>query len=128
MLLKKLMILFLTLLTSGLVFAQNNETKLITLGTAGGPLPRSDRAQSSNVLVVNEQPYLIDMGDGVSRRLAETGISFMKVNQIFITHQHSDHMAGLATFLDTAWQFAKRTAIDVYGPVGTQAVVKGAIQ
>jgi len=128
MLLKKFMILFLTLLTSGLVFAQNNETKLITLGTAGGPLPRSDRAQSSNVLIVNDQPYLIDMGDGVSRRLAETGISFMKINQIFITHQHNDHMAGLATFLDNSWQFAKRTAIDVYGPVGTQAVVKGAIQ
>ena len=28
-------------------------TQLITLGTAGGPLPRADRAQSSNLLVVN---------------------------------------------------------------------------
>ena len=38
------------------------------------------------------------MGDGVTRRLAETGTSFMRVNQIFITHLHNDHMAGLATF------------------------------
>ena len=36
-------------------------TQLITLGTAGGPLPRADRAQSSNLLVVNGALYLIDM-------------------------------------------------------------------
>jgi ribonuclease BN (tRNA processing enzyme) len=109
------------------IYAQSTNV-LITLGTGGGPLPRADRAQSSNLLLINNQPYLIDMGDGVTRRLAETGTSFMKVNQIFITHNHNDHMAGLATFLDTTWQYAKRTAIDVYGPVGTEAVVKGAIQ
>ena len=33
-------------------------TQLITLGTAGGPLPRADRAQSSNLLVVNGALYL----------------------------------------------------------------------
>jgi ribonuclease BN (tRNA processing enzyme) len=124
---KVLFHLSLIVLSSGVVFAQNSATKLVTLGTAGGPLPRADRAQSSNLLLVNGQPYLIDMGDGVTRRLAETGTSFMKVNQIFITHLHNDHMAGLATFLDTSWQYAKRTAIDVYGPVGTESVVKGAI-
>ena len=120
--------LFLVLISIDPVWSQGSLTKLITLGTGGGPLPRGDRAQSSNLLLVNGQPYLIDMGDGVTRRLAESGTSFLKVNQIFITHLHNDHMAGLATFLDTSWQYAKRTAIDVYGPVGTQSVVKGAIQ
>src|ERR1019366_3106297 len=37
-------------------------TLVITLGTAGGPLPRKDRAQSSNLLVVNRTLYLIDAG------------------------------------------------------------------
>jgi ribonuclease BN (tRNA processing enzyme) len=120
--------LSLMVLSISIVLAQSNPTKLVTLGTGGGPLPRGDRAQSSNLLLVNGQPYLIDMGDGVTRRLAETGTGFLKVNQIFITHLHNDHMAGLATFLDTSWQYSKRTAIDVYGPVGTESVVKGAIQ
>ena len=118
---------FILAFTAHSVYAQSTSA-LITLGTGGGPLPRPDRAQSSNLLIVNNQPYLIDMGDGVTRRLAETGTSFMRVNQIFITHLHNDHMAGLATFLDTAWQYAKKSAIDVYGPIGTQSVVKGAIQ
>ena len=35
-------------------------TQLITLGTAGGPMPRADRAQSSNLLVVNGALYLTE--------------------------------------------------------------------
>ncbi|MEI7737497.1 MAG: MBL fold metallo-hydrolase [Betaproteobacteria bacterium] len=79
-------------------------------------------------MIVNGQPYLIDEGDGLTRRVVQVGINFTKVNQIFITHLHSDHMAGLATFLNTSWQYSRRNAINVYGPTGTQATVKGAIQ
>ena len=42
------------------------ETIIVTLGPAGGPLPRPDRAQSSNLLVVNGTPYLIVAGDGIA--------------------------------------------------------------
>ena len=76
--------LFLVLISIDPVWSQGSLTKLITLGTGGGPLPRGDRAQSSNLLLVNGQPYLIDMGDGVTRRLAESGTSFLKVNQILL--------------------------------------------
>ena len=72
-------------------------TKLITLGTAGGPLPRKDRAQSSNLLVVNGTLYLIDAGGSVTHRIVQSGYDFRKVGKIFITHPHSDHTAGLAT-------------------------------
>ncbi len=72
-------------------------TQIITLGTRGGPLPSKDRAQSSNLLVVNGTLYLIDAGDGVTRRIVQAGHDFRKVGKIFITHPHSDHTAGLAT-------------------------------
>ena len=52
------------------------ETTLITLGTAGGPLPRPDRAQSSNLLVVNGTLYLIDAGGGVTGRVVQSGNNF----------------------------------------------------
>ena len=55
--------------------AQQSGTILITLGTAGGPVPRADRMQSSNLLVVNGTLYLID-AEAASRtgssRLATT--------------------------------------------------------
>lgn len=101
-------------------------TLLVTLGTAGGPLPRKDRAQSSNLLVVNGKLYLIDAGGGVTRRIAQSGYDFRQVGKIFITHPHSDHTAGLATLLVSEWEQAPQEPIDVYGG-GVERLVKGAI-
>lgn len=101
-------------------------TKLITLGTAGGPLPRKDRTQSSNLLVVNGTLYLIDAGDNVTRRIVQAGHDFRKVGKIFITHPHSDHTAGLATLMVSEWEYQRAEPVDIYGG-GVEALVKGAI-
>jgi ribonuclease BN (tRNA processing enzyme) len=101
-------------------------TQLITLGTRGGPLPSKGRAQSANLLVVNGTLYLIDAGDGATRRIVQAGHDFRKVGKIFITHPHSDHTAGLATLLVSAWEYQRREPIDIYGG-GVEALVKGAI-
>ncbi len=100
-------------------------TTLITLGTAGGPVPQPKRAQSSNLLIVNGTLYLIDAGGGVTGRVVESGNNFRKVSKIFITHAHSDHTAGLATLLVSEWE-QQAPPIDVYGS-GVEALVKGAI-
>jgi ribonuclease BN (tRNA processing enzyme) len=90
----------LLVVTSGHACAQtpspDSSTILITLGTAGGPVPRKDRMQSSNLLVVNDTLYLIDAGGGVTHRLVEAGYDYRQAGKIFITHAHSDHTAGLA--------------------------------
>jgi len=101
-------------------------TTLITLGTRGGPLPTKDRAQSSNLLIVNGTLYLIDAGDGVTRRIVQTGNDFRKVGKIFITHPHSDHDNGLATLLNSEWEYQRAEPIDIYGG-GVEALVRGAI-
>lgn len=103
-------------------------THLITLGTRGGPIPAKDRAQSSNLLIVNGTYYLVDAGDGVLRRLTQAGANFRQVGKIFITHGHDDHTAGLGALMSVAWDFQRHDPIDVYGPPGTAALVKGAIQ
>lgn len=59
---------------------------IVTLGTRGGSLPSKDRAQSSNLLIVNDTPYLIDAGDGVTRRIEQAGYNFRQVGKVFITH------------------------------------------
>src|SRR3979490_3402439 len=101
-------------------------TQIITLGTRGGPLPTKDRAQSSNLLVVNGALYLIDAGDGVTRRIVQSGNDFRKVGKIFITHPHSDHTAGLATLLVSQWEYQRAEPTDIYGG-GVEALVKGAL-
>jgi ribonuclease BN (tRNA processing enzyme) len=103
-------------------------TRLITLGTSSGPNPRAHRAQSSNLLIVNGALYVIDAGDGVSRRLAKAGISVREIGTIFLTHHHDDHTAGLGTLMSYAWDQNRTKPINVYGPPRTAELVKAAVQ
>jgi len=103
-------------------------TRLITLGTLAGPFPNPRRAQSSNLLIVNGTFYVVDAGDGVVRRLAEAGVAIREIGTIFITHGHDDHTAGLGTLMSVAWDFNRTKPINAYGPPGTEALVKAAMQ
>lgn len=51
-------------------------TRLITLGTVAGPPPRANRAQFSNLLIVDGTLYVVDAGDGVTRRIAQAVLMF----------------------------------------------------
>lgn len=116
----------------GKSMAQTNNTKtgtrLITLGTSGGPNPRGKRAQTSNLLIVNGALYVIDAGDGVARRLAKAGINIREIGTIFLTHHHDDHTAGLGTLMSVAWDQQRTKPIHVYGPPRTEELVKAAVQ
>jgi ribonuclease BN (tRNA processing enzyme) len=103
-------------------------THLILLGTAGGPRGTPERAQPSNVLVVNGKPYLIDAGNGVVRQLMLAGIPFTSVRQIFITHNHDDHNADWGTLMGRAWTSGEHEPMTVYGPRGTESMRKGFLQ
>jgi ribonuclease BN (tRNA processing enzyme) len=102
-------------------------TRLITVGTGGGPVPRAKRAQSANLLVVNGTPYLIDAGDGTTRRLAKLKFDFRSLGTVFVTHGHNDHTGGLGMVLSSAWTAQRTAPIDVYGPPGTEALIKATI-
>jgi ribonuclease BN (tRNA processing enzyme) len=101
-------------------------THIVTLGTAGGPMPRRDRAQSSNLLVVDGRLYLIDAGDGVTRRIVQAGYDFRQIGRIFLTHLHGDHTAGLANLLEVQWELARREPVDIYGS-GVEELLRGAL-
>jgi len=102
-------------------------THLMTLGTRGGPGPTPERAQSSNVLIVNGTPYLVDAGEGVTRRLIRAGLAVRDIDTIFITHPHSDHTGGLGGLLAAVYDSSRAKPVTVYGPPGTAASVKGLV-
>ena len=108
--------------------AAKASTRLITVGTAGGPTPRAGRAQSSNLLMVNGTPYVIDAGDGTARRLAKFKFNFRSLGTIFITHGHNDHTGGIGYLLSAGWIAQRTQPINVYGPPGTEGLVKAAVQ
>src|SRR5260221_1311785 len=78
------------------------KTTLITLGTQGGPTQNKTRSQPANVLIINDEPYLIDAGNGVARQLALVGVPVGRVGQIFITHHHDENLADAANQIGRA--------------------------
>ena len=91
-------------------------TRLILLGTAGGPRPRRTRAAPSQVIVVGDRAYVVDCGNGVARQLVLAGVPLAQIQHLFLTHQHSDHNADLGTLLLIAWTGGLRTNVGVWGP------------
>lgn len=92
------------------------ESKLILLGTAGGPTPKTDRAAPANAIVVGDDIYVIDCGNGVARQMVKAGLDLGRIRAVFITHQHSDHNADYGNLLLLAWATDLATPVDTYGP------------
>src|SRR5712672_2349973 len=113
--------------SSGIVSPKKG-TRVITLGTRGGPVPTVGRAQPSNLLIVNSTQYVIDAGDGVTRRLTRLGTNFRNIDNIFITHPHSDHTGGLGALMTVMYDNQRTNVVNIYGPPGTAASVQGLLQ
>ena len=110
------------------VASSKKGTRLFTLGTRSGVTPTVGRAQSSNLLVVNGAQYVIDAGDGVTRRLTRLGTNFRNIDNIFITHPHSDHTGGLGALMTVMYDNQRTNLVNIYGPPGTAASVQGLLQ
>ena len=91
-------------------------TKLVLLGTAGGPRVRKNRSGSAQAIVSDGNIYVIDCGYGVVRQMVLAGLDLKRLRHIFITHHHSDHDIDLGPLLQLAWLSGLTTAVDCWGP------------
>jgi ribonuclease BN (tRNA processing enzyme) len=98
-------------------FAQASPTRLVLLGTGGGPrVTAKGRAKPATLIVANGVPYVIDCGDGVALQLVRAGIALDSLRYVFITHQHSDHNLDYGNLIYDAWAAGLRKPVDAYGP------------
>jgi len=103
---------------------QSAKTRLILLGTGGGPRPRKANSASAQVIVANDTAYVIDCGNGVARQLAFAGVPLAKLRHVFITHHHSDHNADYGNLIWLAWTAGLRTRVDTWGPAPLEKMTK----
>ncbi len=90
------------------------------LGSKGGPALRpSGPWPSSSLLEIGGRNIVVDCGLGVTRGLADAGISLKALDLVFITHLHSDHVLELGPLIHTAWTAGLATPVTVFGPPGT---------
>ena len=103
---------------------QGSKTRLILLGTGGGPRPRKASSAPAQVIIANDTPYVIDCGNGVARQLVFAGVSLPKLRHVFITHHHSDHNADYGNLILLAWAAGLRTRVDTWGPPPLEKMTK----
>lgn len=76
------------------------------------------------LLVIEGRPYLVDAPNGVARQLAKAGVQLSDLFQIFITHNHSDHVIDAGTLLVLAWGAGLNTRVDLHGPPPLRDIVR----
>ncbi len=99
-------------------------TRIVLLGTAGGPTPKRTRSAPAQALQIDDTVYVVDCGNGVARQMALAGLPFRQLRQVFITHHHSDHVADLFTLPLLAWAAGIDRPITLHGPPPLRKAVK----
>jgi ribonuclease BN (tRNA processing enzyme) len=103
---------------------KKSPTRVILLGTGGGPRTNKKANQASLVILVNNVPYVVDCGCGVSRQLVFADVPLRGIGSIFVTHNHSDHNMEYGTLIYNAWASGFKGRIDAYGPPPLEKMTK----
>jgi len=97
-------------------------TEVIPLGT-GSAMPTRGRHFSSFALRRGGSLLLFDCGEGTQFGLLEAGLKNTRIEAVFITHFHGDHLYGLVGLLSTLGLLKRRESLTIVGPRGLQDLV-----
>ena len=93
---------------------------------AGSPLPDPTRAGPCTVVLAGRRLFVVDAGDGGTKTMSLMNLPPARVEAIFLTHFHSDHIGGLGELMLQRWAGGANTApVPIYGPTGVDEVVNG---
>lgn len=107
--------------------AQEAEIRVTLLGTSS-PVLNISRFGMGTLVETGGQKLLFDAGRGTAMRLHQAKVLLRDITAIFVTHLHSDHIAGLPDIYATAPLTvggSRRAPFDIWGPQGIADVAHG---
>ena len=97
--------------------------ELIVLG-CGSAKPTTRHFPSSQVLNVRDKLFMIDCGEGTQLQYCRNKLSFNRLNHVFISHLHGDHMFGLPGLISTFNLLGRTAELHVHSPKGLEQMLK----
>ena len=96
--------------------------ELTVLG-CNAAIPTTTRNPSAQVLSVGGHLFLIDCGEGTQFQLRRLHLSFMRIEAVFISHMHGDHVFGLIGLLSTMSLFNRTSPLLIFGPPKLEVMI-----
>src|SRR5579864_6356662 len=96
------------------------------LGTSGST-PTKARNLPAVAINYNGSLFLFDCGEGTQRQMMTYSVNISKVDAIFLTHQHGDHIIGIAGLIRTLALNKRMVPLYIYIPKGQEKAVKNLI-
>ena len=90
----------------------------------GAALPAYNRNPSAHVVRIHEQSYLVDCGEGTQFQFNKYKVKRSKIQHIFITHLHGDHVFGLPGLITSYNLINRQDELHVYGPSGIEKMIR----
>lgn len=87
----------------------------LTILGSGNFIPQKQRKSPGYLLDVDKKIILLDISDGTTQQIVKANYNILDVSHIFITHTHTDHIAGLPALL---WPmpYLNKKKLTIYGP------------
>lgn len=89
--------------------------EVFSLGTSG-MMPLPGRFLTSVLVRRNGDLFLFDCGEGTQVSLKMLNLKWKRIDSIFISHMHADHVTGLPGLLMLSSQVERDKPLYIYGP------------
>lgn len=94
----------------------------------GSALPTTRHHASSQVVNLRDKLYMIDCGEGTQMQYRRAGLSFSRLNHIFISHLHGDHCFGLIGLISTFGLLGRTAALHIHAFPELEEILRPQLQ
>ena len=86
----------------------------VTILGSSSAMPIPTRYTTSQVVNFNDRLFLIDCGEAAQIQMRRFGIKIGRINHIFISHLHGDHIFGLPGLISSMTMSGKKGELHIY--------------
>jgi ribonuclease Z len=100
----------------------------VTILGSNSALPSNGRHPTAQILSIKEHLILIDCGEGTQMQMSKYKIRTGKIEYIFISHLHGDHIFGLIGLITSYNLNQRQKPLTVFGPKGLEEIIQLQLQ